>query len=62
MDMSRAIEHKEVLYANNLAFDENTSAKSLMDIKNASGPVTEPWEAHGLLLVQEETCPVRITL
>lgn len=42
MDMSRATEHKEVLYANNLAFDENTSAKSLMDIKNASGPVTEP--------------------
>ena len=55
-------ENNEVSSANNFAFDERPSARSLIYIKNRSGPSMEPWGTPALTSAQEEVCPLRTTV
>ena len=47
---------------NNFAFDERPLARSLIYIKNRSGPSMEPWGTPAVTSAQEEDCPLSTAL
>ena len=53
--LSRITENKDVLSANNLAFEDNPD-KSLIYIKNNNGPSIEALKTSVLTSEQSETC------
>ena len=57
-------ENKSLLSANSLAFKDNHSDKSLINIKSNNGPGirTKPWRTPALASDQTETCPYNKTL
>ena len=52
--ISCTAENKEVSSANDLAFDDKPSDKSLIQIKKSSGPRIDPQGTPALTLVHEE--------
>ena len=53
--LSWITENKDMLSANNLAFEDNPSDKSLIYIKNNNGPSMDPWGTPTLTSDQWET-------
>ena len=62
MSTSCTTENKDVSSANNFAFDDKPSARSLLKIKKRRGPKIDPWGTPALTTVNDETCPFRMTL
>ena len=56
------VENRDVSSANNLGLHWRLSDKSLMYIRNKSGPNIEPWGTPALILAQDELWSLRITL
>ena len=48
--------------ANNFAFDDRPSARSLIYIEKRSGPSIEPSGTPAMTSAQEEVCPLRTTI
>ena len=59
---SRTTENKEVSSAKPFGFEGRFSAKSLIQIKNNSGPKIEPWGKPPWIFFQLDVCPLRTTL
>ena len=56
------VENRDASSANNLGLHWRLSDKSLMYIRNKSGPNIKPWGTPALILAQDELWPLRITL
>ena len=59
---SWTVEHSHVPSANNFGLHCRLWDKSLMYIRNKTGPNIEPWRTPALILAQDELWPLRITL
>ena len=59
--ISRTTEKREVLSAKGLAFVDRSSERSLMQIKNNSGPSMDSWGTPASILVQWKTYPLKTT-
>ena len=58
---SNKTENKDVSSANIFASDSKLSGRSLMKIKNKSGPRIEPWGTPARIFFQSEDWPFKTT-
>ena len=59
---SLAVENRDMSPANNLELHWRLSDKSVMYIRNKSGPNIDPWGTPALIVAQDELWPLRISL
>ena len=60
--MLLTIKKSEVSSAKSLTFVVKSWERSLIKIKNSSGPSIDPWGTPAWILVHEEYCPFKTTL
>ena len=58
----KTTENSEVSSKKSFALDDNSFVKSLIYIKNRSGPKTDLWETSALISTHEEDWPLKTTI